>query len=361
MSPRVLVRRLQRAVRLDPRLGLVPKTALAVVLAWLVIQPLGGFADEYPYYAPLGAVVSTSVTVASSLRVAGQIALSLVLGAALALAALAAPLPEVVALAFVVAAGTWLSGWRRVAATSTWVPISALFILIVGRNNPEHYVTAYLGLTVLGALVGVGVNLAFPSLPLVSARAVQDSLRQTLADQLDDLATGLTEEPPPTGEQWRARLHEIVPRSREMSQGVGQAVDAQRVNWRAKYWRDTAARQYQQARALEQLAFCVDEITDIVIDGEHAERDDVALGPALRPTAAEALRAAAEMLRSVDRDGLADPEARRRAHSSVEQLATLVRRQRAETDEEFFMAGSLVTAVRRALDALSPMADPVRS
>lgn len=354
LFPRAHVQRLRQAVRLDPRLAVAPKAALAAVLAWLAVWPLGGVADDYPYYAPLGAVVASSTTVVSSLRATGQTALALALGAFLALAVLSTDLPTVAALALVVAIGTWLGGWSRIAAVSTWVPISGLFVLILGHDDPRHYVAAYLGLTILGALVGTAVNLTFPSLPLLSARAVQDSLRGTLAEQLEELAEGLAQDPPPTREEWRDRRREIDPRTKEMSQAATLAVDAQRANWRARYWRETAERQYRQARALEQLAFFVEEITSIVVEAEHAYSDAAALGPELRPVAAEVLRASADLLRSVDKAGAAEPVAWQLVHDRNERLAELIKRRRSDTDGEFFMAGSLVTAVRRTLAGLSP-------
>ena len=354
LSPRASFDQVRRAVRRDPRLGLAPKAAVAAVVAWLVVQPLGGVADDYPFYAPLGAVVATSTTVASSLRTTARTCLALALGAVLALAALAAQLPQVVALALVVALGTWASGWRTFAPVATWVPISGVFVLILGRDDPAHYVAAYLGLTTLGAVIGTGVNLVLPSLPLLSAQAVQDSLRRTLAEQLDELADGLSQEPAPTGDEWRARRREIYPQANEMSKAVGLALDAQRANWRAKFWQDAADHQYRQARALEQLSFFVAEITDLIIEGESGQLNELALGRALRPHAAEVLGATAEMLRSVDPRAVATTDEWRRAHEANEKLAQAVLHQRGESGSEFFMAGSLVTAVRRSLAELNP-------
>ena len=34
----------------------------------------------------------------------------------------------------------------------SWVPVSALFILILGERDPSSYVLAYLGLTTIGVL-----------------------------------------------------------------------------------------------------------------------------------------------------------------------------------------------------------------
>jgi hypothetical protein len=60
------------------------------------------------------------------------------------------------------------------------------------------------------------------------------------------------------------------------------------------------------------------------------------------------------MLRSVDRLAVAGDREWSRAQAANEQLAQAVRSRRDETDAEFFMAGSLVTAVRRTLAELEP-------
>ena len=65
MSTTDVARRVRTHVRARPKLALAVKAALAAMLAWLLVRPLGSFATEYSYYAPLGAltVVSTSIAV----------------------------------------------------------------------------------------------------------------------------------------------------------------------------------------------------------------------------------------------------------------------------------------------------------
>jgi hypothetical protein len=41
---------------------------VAAAVAWLVVLPFVGVADDYAYYAPLGAVIAVSATVARSWR-----------------------------------------------------------------------------------------------------------------------------------------------------------------------------------------------------------------------------------------------------------------------------------------------------
>jgi uncharacterized membrane protein YgaE (UPF0421/DUF939 family) len=336
-----------------PRVPLALKSAAAASIAWLVVQPLSGVADRYPYYAPLGAVVAMGTTVVSSLRTSLQSVLALALGAALGIGTRLVPWPEVVALAVVVAVGTMLGGWWRIGAMASWVPISGLFILIIGRSDPDDYAAAYVGLTALGALVGVVVNAAIPPLPLTAARASEAALLETLADQLDDLAEGLEQDPLLTAEQWEERQHAIEPQTERLREMVEETTEARRINWRAHRWQDLADRHYAQARALQQLSFLVEDITWLVVEREHAGRRQVALGPTLRPAAAAALRAMATALRSVDGSS-GDPAALRATDRAVEDLVGAIREVRLRTDDDLFAAGTIVTAVRRAVAALVP-------
>jgi hypothetical protein len=76
---------------------------------------------------------TTRVDAADSAQAAAAIAL----GAATALVARELPVHEVVALALVVATGTGIAGWRRLGPVGSWVPVSALVILILGERDPS--------------------------------------------------------------------------------------------------------------------------------------------------------------------------------------------------------------------------------
>jgi uncharacterized membrane protein YgaE (UPF0421/DUF939 family) len=333
-------------------LPLAAKCAVAAALAWVLVLPLGGVADDYPYYAPLGAVVAVGTTLVSSLRASVQGVGALLLGAALSIGVGLLPVPDVVAIAAVVGFGTVLAGWRYLGEMSTWVPISALFILTIGSSDPGDYAFAYVALTGLGAAVGVLVNAAVPPLPLTATSATQSALLTTLAAQLDDLADGLLQEGLLTPEEWAERTWAIEPHSRRMRHMVDEAAEARRVNWRARKWRETADRQYALARALEQLSFMVENITGLLVEQEHAERQMVVLGPTLRPTAASALQAMATALRSIQ-GATADPEALDQADRAVRELAEAVRGLRGRTADDLFAAGTIDTAIGRGIAALT--------
>jgi uncharacterized membrane protein YgaE (UPF0421/DUF939 family) len=343
----------RRWLAAHPRVALATKAAVAAALAWLVALPLPGLADDYPYYAPFGAVIAVSTTVAGSMRESAQGIAAMLLGAALAISLRPLPLAEVVAIAGVVAIGTLLAGWPRLGPNGSWVPVSAMFVLIIGQQDPGGYALAYVGLTALGATIGVGVNLLVPPLPLTPTQHSVTALRETLADQLDELAEGLLSEEPPDRDQWEERRMEITPLTSEMRSMVEHAREARRANWRARRWRHEADRQYEQARALEQLAFLVEDVTELLVDVERAGRDHMALGSSLRPYAAHALQETAEALRSVH-GSCAEPEPAADADEAVSRLAEEIRATRTRTGADMLEAATLVTSLQRALLSLMP-------
>ncbi|WP_110182528.1 FUSC family protein [Nocardioides solisilvae] len=332
------------------------KVAVAAALAWLLVVPWGGVADEYPYYAPLGAVASITGTFSGSLRTTLSNVGAIALGAVPAVLALLLPGPEVAALAVVVLVGAWLAGSDRLGPSTSWIPISGLFILVIGHDDPWTFAGAYLGLVALGALVGLLVDTMWPALPLAGAQRSLDRLRGMLVDQLVDLADGLEADPLPSAADWAERGWPVQRHSHEMQRVLEQVREARQVNWRASRWQETAGRQDRHARALEQLAFLTEDVYRLLARTEQSDlaHDQVALGPGLRPVAARALRATARLLADLT-DDAASPDGWRTARDAVEELATEVRRIRSGSDAEFFAAGSLVTALRRTLDSVRPV------
>ena len=189
-----LVERFERLVAGRPRTVLALKAAVAAGLAWLVVIPFSGVADDYPYYAPLGAVVVTSTTVMTSVRTSLQALAALAIGAGLAVVVVQAPVAQVVAVMLVVGIGTALASWQRLGEMSAYVPFTALFVLIIGGEDPSYYVLGYGGLTAVGAAVGVAVNLALPQLPLGRTLQALADLQEELSRQLRSLAEDLRTE-----------------------------------------------------------------------------------------------------------------------------------------------------------------------
>ncbi|CCG05542.1 hypothetical protein [Blastococcus saxobsidens] len=345
---------MQRTWARHPRFGLAVRAAVAASAAWGLAQLLPAPLADYPYYAPLGAVIATTATtLAGSVRTSAQTVASIALGAAVAVAGDAVLDHRLVTVAVVVAAGVLLAGWERLGSPSSWLPTSALFVLILGHDNPAAYVLGLGGVTFLGALVGVAVAAAFPPLPLVPAEQTLAALRDTLAGQLDDVVDGLRQEHPPTQDEWRGRRRTIDPLLAQMRSAVQQTDEARRGNRRAGRYRLAADRLYRQARALESLTLLVEDLTLVIAETEIAENERVALGPHLRPAAGQTLAALAGALRSVD-GAAADPGAIGRADAAVEAFTAELRRARATTDDDLFEAGNIVENVRRSLAAVRP-------
>lgn len=337
----------------EQHLNLSLKAALAAALSWLAVQPLWGVADDYPYYAPLGAVIAVTGTVAGSVRESLQGLAAILVGATLSLAVLQLDMPVVAEITLVVAFGTAASGWHRFGDKAGMVPVTAIFVLIIGRGDAVDYVVAYLGLTSLGAAIGIALNIAFPPLALRRVTHSVTRLRGLLAEQLDQLAEGLSNDAALTSEEWGRRRHAIRPTIEEMQRVVGHATDGRRANWRARRWSGHAEHRYQQARALQQVAFLIEDITSLVVEQERAEKESVALGPTLRPYAARALGAMADVLRSVEGDA-ADPDKLRSADKAVVALAEAIRAARERSSDDLFAAGTVVAGARRALASLVP-------
>ncbi|MEG9224924.1 FUSC family protein [Aeromicrobium sp. Sec7.5] len=335
------------ALARHPRVPRAAKAAVAAVLAWLAVQPLGGAADEYPYYAPLGAVIAVSATVADSVRASVQGVAAILLGAALAVGA-GAVVPTVPGLAVVVFLGTLVAGWWRLGEMGSWAPVSALFVLIIGSSGLAEYVTGYVLLTGLGAAVGVLVNTVFPPMPLAPGDRELTEVREALAAQLDDLAGGLRHEQLPNRSAWLERHHDIRPQARAMGLLVARSAQVRRVNWRARRWQDHADRQAEHARALERLSLVVDDLAGLLVRRENADLATVALGPRLRGPAATAMEAVAGMLR--DHDAGDDPPSSKavdEAERAVERLMDAVTERMRAGSTDVLEAGAIVTALRQ--------------
>jgi uncharacterized membrane protein YqiK len=104
---------------------------------------------------------------------------------------------------------------------------------------------------------------------------------------------------------------------------------------------------------LRDLTILVEEMKSVLAHDEHAERERVALGPALRPSAARALHRAAEALRSVD-GSEADAASLEAAAEAAEGFAAAIRQQRDEEQVDAFAAGALVNTLHKVLASLAP-------
>lgn len=335
-----------------PRWSLAVKGAVAAAVAWFVGVLAPEPFSDYPYYAPLGAVVATTSTLARSVRESTQAILAILVGAAIARGVDLVLSPSALSVALVVGLALLCSGWRRFGEMGTWAVTSALFVLIIGNAAKVEFVGAYAGLVVVGAAIGVGINLLVPPLPLTPTEEALDGLRDTLVDQVEALADGLEGERPPSAEEWEGRRRELEPTLARARDAVARTREAARANLRLRRHRDWALSQVRRSHELEVSADVVGSLVRLLVEWEREGRDDLALGARLRPRAARALDAYAVALRSVGTEP-ADEEALRALAARAEDLRRAVREARQEDDEDYFVAGAVVLALRRGAGVLA--------
>lgn len=352
-------RRLLRQLSLSrwPRVELAAKAAAAATIAWqLALWLPFAPAETYPYYAPLGAVVATHTSIASSIRGSLQSVLAVITGAVVGVLVMAAGLPGLATIPVVVASGTLLAGLRVFGEMNGWVTTVALFVLVIGYGDPLNYLLAYTGLTLMGAVVAITVTMLVPTVPAAQTTRALRQLARTLADQLDDLARGLDADLPPTSEQWRRRSQSIAPvlaSVRDRSQDVRTSL---RGNPRARREHAVVERQRHEAIVLDAIATRVEDLTDLILDVRGAQ-PSISVDMHLRRPTAEVLRAAATAVRplgDVDRPHAQDVQ---RMRATVQHLSATLEADPPPAVRDRHAAGAVITGLRRLLGALLPTDD----
>jgi hypothetical protein len=134
-------RRTTRRLLLHSRVQLVVKTTVAATIAWLVGGLVGGFVGgeigQYRYYAPLGAVVMTYPTIATTVRQASHGILAIAIGGALGMVVHLTLHQSLAAVLLAVALGVGLAGLRFLGDQSSYVPVVALLVVVIGGRGPR--------------------------------------------------------------------------------------------------------------------------------------------------------------------------------------------------------------------------------
>src|SRR5690606_22526248 len=100
-----------------------------------------------------------------------------------------APLSGVASLFLVVTVGIIISRLPWLGAGQEYVPIAALFVIVVGGHNADEFSLGFLAQIGLGAAVGFAVNLAIlPPLAYQSPSRQLSALRQRTAETLNAMA-----------------------------------------------------------------------------------------------------------------------------------------------------------------------------
>ncbi|WP_416395999.1 MULTISPECIES: FUSC family protein [unclassified Curtobacterium] len=250
----------------QPRLLHAAKAAVAAVLAWFIARHVPGVAAEYPYYAPLGAVVAMQTTVFAGIRSGVQTLVGIGLGIVVAGFTMWVGDPGFLAIALAVGIGVLVGGFRVLGEGSSWVSTAALFVLLVGGAHAEGYSLGYLVQMAVGVVVGLLVNfLVFPPLHFWDAEHRIDAVNQVLADHLDGLAVVL-EDGTRDERAWDRQQDRLDRAIADVRSRVSIAHESRRMNPRGAL-RGSRARLEQDGarfRALERVAWYTTDLTELV-------------------------------------------------------------------------------------------------
>ena len=282
---------------LHPRLLLAIKTAIAVGIAWLVAPLMPGVADDYPYYAPLGALISMSPTLMGSVRQGVQTIVALAIGIALAAAVILLWEPNVFSISIVVGIGVLIAGSRWLTAGGDYVAVAALFVLIIGGPNADDYSTGYLVQTAVGVAVGLAVNLlVFPPLNLTAAVVQLADFRSQLASHLRDIAAALVETWPPEHDEWAGRSDALATTAENVRTAVSHADESRKLNPRAKLHHRDLQKDYEDLTDLETITFHVRDLTGVLATAIWDSPFPAELPEALREPLSNTVEAVAAVL-----------------------------------------------------------------
>lgn len=304
------------------RILLALKTSLAVALSWVVAQRMPGVIDDYPFYAPLGAISAMYPTVLGSVRAGLQTVAGLALGILLAAGVLLVGEPNLVTIAVAVGLGVLLAGIRRLGAGAEYVPVAAVFVLILGGQDAEGYSAGFLVQMSVGVVIGLLVNVTvFPPLDFRTARLQLDRLQGVVVDYLEDVAAELAEPGSTTGRDWQQRNHALVRITGEVREAVDESARSTRGNPRVVLRRRSRRTDpgYGSLVKLENVVFHLRGFTDALRELYDHEGHEWAVPDALRDRLAEAVQSAADAVQAWS-DGEDPEEAAERVRSLVSRL-----------------------------------------
>ena len=335
------------------------RAALAAALAWQAALLLPPSLSDYAYYAPLGAVIAVSPTVADSASAAWRTVLAILLGFALAVAVYElVPLePNALTIALIVALAIVVEQWPYLRAQASWVSFAAVLMITVGTDDPAEYALRYAGLTLLGAAVGVLVTtLLFPPLQLTTAVRRIARARDLLAGHLEAIAGGLRSGQVPEPGEWELRGVALDEALDQMRGAEAQVERARRANPRAHRWQGTAGSIREQSRALDRVAVLVDDLTTLVVEFQPHRRGLDRVDGATGWVLADALEGLARVVRIPYHATDTEPDERdaaiTAAVSALDRLTTLLRTSAIADDEGFFALGAVTVGMHRSLQAL---------
>jgi uncharacterized membrane protein YgaE (UPF0421/DUF939 family) len=305
-----------------PRLQLALKAALAAGIAFYIAPFMPGSAADYPYYAPLGALVAMYENVSGSMRQGAQTLVGLAIGIGLAFMLFSLGDPSPVTVAIVMGLGVILAGLPRIGSGSDWIPTAALLVLLVGGHNPDKFSFGYLVQMGAGVTVGIMVNLlVFPPLHFKAAALSIAELRLALARQLWDMGKALKENWPPEHEDWSRRSDALAASARSVRRAVEKADASRQANPRRRLHPRDVDLDYRNLRDLERITFHVQDVTQVLSDVIWATDTPFVIPDEDTVPLADAMAAVGDILRSIEENPPEQAELTAAADAALTDLA----------------------------------------
>lgn len=348
-----------RAALLWPRLQLALKAGLAAGIAFAIAPYMPGSAANYPYYAPLGALVAMYEHVAGSVRQGVQALAGLAVGVGLAFVLFILGSPSPLTVGVVMAFGVILAGIPKIGAGRDWIPTAALLVLLVGGHDPDQFSFGYLLQMGVGVSVGILVNLlVFPPLHFRAAELSIAELRLALAEQLWDMAKALKESWPPEHEDWAKRSDSLEASARSVRLAVEKADASRRANPRRRLHPRDIEQDYRDLRDLERVTFHVQDVTQVLSDVIWAKDTPFVIPDEFAAPLADAMASVGDVLRAVEEES---PEKQveqiKAADAGVRELTVQVGAEEAATDAPSAVESILLSLHRVLRVAKSAAAD----
>lgn len=349
------VARAVSATLLWPRLQLALKAALAAGVAFAIAPYMPGSAAEYPYYAPLGALVAMYENVAGSMRQGLQTLLGLAIGVGLAFMLFSLGQPTPLTVAVVMGLGVILAGLPKIGSGRDWIPTAALLVLLVGGHNPDTFSFGYLFQMAVGVTVGIVVNLlVFPPLHFRAAALSIAELRQALAQQLWDMGKALKESWPPEHQDWSRRSEALATHARSVRLAVEKADASRQANPRRRLHPRDMELDYRNLRDLERLTFHVQDVTQVLSDVIWAEDTPFVVPDDYAAPLGDAMASVGDVLRALEEE---QPERQaelaRSADATINELTARIASEQHSKDAPSAVE-SILVSLHRMLRVATP-------
>lgn len=312
-----------------------------------------GAPAEYPYYAPLGALLAMYPTVAGTVKLGLQTIAGLSIGIVLAYLAVWVGDPNWLSIAFVVGMGVLLAGTlKRTAGGGSGIASAGLFVLIIG-NTDLGFSLGYFIQTIIGVSVGLAVSaIVVPPLHIDDALGRMGQLRRAAARQLQELGEALEDQWAADDSRWAERRDSLTRAAQEARSAVAYAAESRKANIRRRFHPRDVDQDYHHVGVLEIVAFHTLNITNMLQDALHGTSEEKPLAAAVKEPMRAAFAAVGDVLElwTVDEH---DGATLATAQEALRELETAIY-DAASRSEPFGAAGSVAMSLHRILHAVTP-------